>query len=69
VVPRYNREESEALRNRRDTRSHRATLLHSPELLAELAAAVRSAAPEGERWRGRTVAAWMSQRLGRPISV
>jgi hypothetical protein len=41
----------------------------SPEGLRELAAAVRGAAPEGAEWTGRTVAAWMSQQLGRPVSV
>jgi transposase len=35
------------------------------ELVAALAA---GGAPEGERWTGRTVAAWISQRLGRHVS-
>jgi transposase len=34
------------------------------ELVAALAA---GGAPEGERWSGRTVAAWISQRLGRRV--
>ncbi len=34
----------------------------------ELAAALAAgSAPEGERWSGRTVAAWISQRLGRCV--
>src|SRR5262249_35024371 len=34
----------------------------------ELAAALQAGgAPEGERWSGRTVAAWISQRLGRRV--
>ena len=57
------------MRNRRYTHSQRAAPLLSPALLAELAEAVRGPAPEGEYWIGRTVAAWMSERLGRPISV
>ena len=50
-------------RNRQYTHSHRAALLLSPEQLAELAAAVRGPAPEGDAWLGRTVAAWVRQRL------
>lgn len=33
------------------------------------AAAVRGPAPEGDSWLGRMVAAWISEWLGRPISV
>jgi hypothetical protein len=69
VVRRYNLEGPEAMHNRRYTHSHRAAPLLSPALLAELAEAVRGPAPEGEHWLGRTVAAWMSVRLGRPVSV
>ena len=66
---RDNAEGPEALRNRPYTHSHRAQPLRSPEQLAELAEAVRGPAPEGDHWLGRTVAGWMRQRLGRPISV
>lgn len=69
LVRRYNAAGPSAMRNRRYTHSHRAAPLLSPALLAELAEAVRGPAPEGEYWLGRTVAAWMSERLGRPISV
>jgi hypothetical protein len=73
VVRRYNREGPEALHNRRFTHSHRATPPLSAEQRAEqraeLAKAVRGPAPEGEQWLGRTVAAWMSERRGRPVSV
>ncbi len=69
VVRRYNEQGPEAMRNRQYTHSHRATPLLAPEQLAELAAAVRGPAPEGDEWLGRTVAAWMSQKLGRPVSV
>jgi hypothetical protein len=55
--------------NRQYTHSHRAEPLLSAEQLAELAEAVRGPAPAGEHWLGRMVAAWMSARLGRPISV
>jgi Homeodomain-like domain len=69
LVRRYNTEGPEAMRNRRYTHSHRPAPLLSPALLAELADAVRGPAPAGEHWLGRTVAEWMSQKLGRPISV
>jgi transposase len=69
LVRRYNAQGPEAMRNRQYTHSHRPALLLSGEQLAELAEAVRGPAPEGEYWLGRTVAAWMSQKLGRPISV
>jgi transposase len=69
LVRRYNREGPEAMRNRQYTHSHRAQPLLSPEQLAELAEAVRGPAPEGDHWLARTVAAWISQKLGRPVSV
>lgn len=69
VAQRYNAEGPASMHNRRMTHSHRAALLLSPSLLAERAAAVRGPAPEGGEWLGRTVAAWMSARLGRPVSV
>jgi hypothetical protein len=57
------------MRNRRYSHSQRTTPLLSAAQVAELAAAVRGPAPEGDEWLGRTVAAQMSQRLGRPVSV
>jgi transposase len=69
VVRRYNGDGPEAMRNRRYTHSHRAAPLLSAAQLAELAEAVRGPAPEGAYWIGRTVAAWMSAKLGRPVSV
>jgi transposase len=66
---RYNAEGPAGMTNRQYTRSHRAAPLLSAEQLAELARAVRGPAPEGDEWLGRTVAAWMSQKLGRPVSV
>ena len=69
LVRRYNSEGPEAMRNRRYTHSHRAAPLVSAADLAELAVAVRGPAPEGDDWLGRSVAEWMSVKLGRPISV
>ena len=69
LVRRYNEQGPAAMHNRQDTHAHRPRLLLSAEHLAELAEAVRGPAPEGEYWLGRSVAAWMSHKLGRPISV
>jgi transposase len=69
VARRYNQEGPRGMQNRRYTHSHRAQPLLAPDQLADLAAAVRGPAPEGDDWLGRTVAAWMSGRLGRPVSV
>jgi hypothetical protein len=69
IARRYNVSGPTGMHNRRVTHSHRAAPLLSPELLAELAAAVRGPAPEGDEWLGRSVAEWMSTRLGRQVSV
>jgi transposase len=67
IAKRYNAEGADGMRNRQYTHSHRAQPLLSAEQLAELAAAVRGPAPDRDEWVGRTVAEWMSQRLGRPV--
>src|SRR5215831_13766166 len=69
LAKRYNAEGPVGRTNRQYTHSHRAKPLLSDEQLGELAEAVRGPAPEGEKWLGRTVAAWMSAKLGRPVSV
>jgi transposase len=69
IAKRYNSDGAEGMRNRQYTQSHRGQLLLSPELLAELAEAVRGPAPEGDEWLGRTVAEWIAEKLGRPVHV
>jgi transposase len=69
IAKRYNAEGPAGMHNRQYTHSHRGQPLVSPELLAELAEAVRGPAPEGDEWLGRTVAAWIAEKLGRPIHV
>ena len=69
IAKRYNVQGPAGMTNQQYTHSHRAAPLLSDEQLAELAEAVRGPAPEGDHWLGRTVAAWMSAQLGRPISV
>lgn len=69
IAKRYNVEGPAGMTNRQYTQSHRAAPLLAPDQLTELAVAVRGPAPEGDEWLGRTVAAWMSQRLGRSVGV
>ncbi len=69
IAKRYNAEGPAGMTNRQSTHSHRAAPLLSAAQVAELAEAVRGPAPEGDKWLGRTVAAWISARLGRPVSV
>jgi transposase len=69
IAKRYNAEGAEGMHNRQSTHSRRAAPLLAGEQLAELAAAVRGPAPEGDEWLGRTVAEWMTQKLGRPVSM
>jgi hypothetical protein len=67
VVKRYNALGPEAMTERRRTHSRRHPLAVSEEQRADLLAAVEGPPPRGDRWTGRRVAEWMSQRLGRPI--
>jgi transposase len=69
IAKRYNAEGADGMHNRQYTHSHRAQPLLNAEQLGELAQAVRGPAPEGDEWVGRTVAEWMSRRLGRSVSA
>jgi hypothetical protein len=69
IARRYNQQGPAGIVNRSPTHSHWAPLLLLPEQLAELATVIRGLAPEGDLWIGRTVAAWISSKLGRPVSV
>jgi transposase len=66
IARRYNTDGPEGVRDRRH-----AMCIGRPALpashLTDLRAAVASPHPEGDRWCGRTVAAWLSQRLGRQV--
>ena len=68
IAQRYNQQGPDGVKDlRRQPRPSSAQLLsvaQRDELAAALAA---GAAPEGERWSGRTVDAWISQRLGRCV--
>jgi len=68
IAKRYNIEGPAGMVNRKRTQPRRRPLLLSSAQLAELRHALSEPAPEGERWTSRTVAEWMSQRLGRPVA-
>lgn len=67
IAQRYNTEGPDGVRDRRH-----ALCAGRPDLsgaqLTELAAAVAGPHPEGDRWCGRTVAQWLTERLGRPVN-
>lgn len=72
LAKRYNIEGPAGMRNRARISSHR----QEPLLSAEQQEALRQAlagpppgAPLTTRWSGRLVAAWMSERLGRPVAT
>jgi transposase len=66
IARRYNARGPDGVKDqRRLTRPHRQLL--STAHHEELRAALSGPAPLHDRWNGRTVAAWMAQRLGRPI--
>jgi transposase len=68
IAKRYNTEGPTGMHNRRHTTSHRAppalNLVQQEELRATLAVAVA----RRERWTGSDVAAWISERIGRPVA-
>ena len=68
IAKRYNAEGPAGMVNRRHIWTRRTPSLLSTTQLEELRQALSGPAPEGERWSSRTVAAWMSARLGRPIA-
>ena len=60
------------MRNRARLTSHRQEPLLSVEQQEELRQALAGPPPGGTpttRWSGRLVAAWMSERLGRPVAL
>jgi transposase len=68
IAKRYNEQGPDGMRNRRHTTSYRPAPILSADLQEELRAAFSQAAAQNQRWTGTDVAAWMSQRLGRPVS-
>ncbi len=68
IAKRYNEQGPAGMQNRRHTTSYRPPPVLSPALQEELRAALAEAAARDEPWTGGDVAAWMAQRLGRPVS-
>ncbi|HEV7216962.1 MAG TPA: winged helix-turn-helix domain-containing protein [Chloroflexota bacterium] len=66
IASRYNRQGPEGIGDRRHGNRGTPRLLSS-EQEAELVRALEGPAPDGGLWSGPKVAAWMRQRLGRPI--
>jgi transposase len=70
IARRFNDGGEEALVNHRKiSRPSPHALLATPERLDALRAALAGPAPRGDVWDGRTVAAWLSARAGRPVSA
>jgi hypothetical protein len=68
IAKRYNDEGPAGMVNRRHTTSYRPPPVLSPELQEELRRLLAEAAARDEPWMGSDVAAWMVERLGRPVS-
>src|SRR5258708_26047310 len=68
IAKRYNEEGPAGMHNRRHTTSYRPPTVLSPALQEELRQALAAAAGRDERWTRTEVAAWMAERLGRPVS-
>lgn len=66
ILRRYNAEGPAGLVDRRHANPGQRPLL-TPTLRAELAEALTGLAPDGGLWTCRKVAAWMADRLGRPV--
>jgi transposase len=70
IARRFNDEGAEGLVNhRKRSRPSPHALLASPEQLDELRTILAGPAPHADGWNGRRVAAWLSVRAGRRVSV
>lgn len=67
IVHRSNTEGPDGVRDRRQTNPGHRPLL-TPALREELRAALETDPPDGGLWTSPKVAAWMAQRLGRPVA-
>src|SRR5260370_30313473 len=67
IARRYNQDGPDGVKDRRHQSRPSAPLLTASQQNEMVAALAASFAPEGDRWSGRTVADWISQRLGRRV--
>jgi transposase len=68
IIRRYNAEGPDALVDQRTAHRGGNPPLLSPALKDELAAALEAPPPDGGCWTCHQVAAWMADRLGRPVA-
>jgi Homeodomain-like domain len=68
IAKRYNEQGLAGMVNRRHTTPYRPPPVLSADLQEELRRLLAEAAARNAQWTGREVAAWMAQRLGRPVS-
>jgi hypothetical protein len=68
IAKRYNEHGPAGMQHRRHTTSYRPPPVLSPALQEELRGLLAAAAAKQEPWTGTDVAAWMMERLGRPVS-
>jgi transposase len=68
LAKRYNTQGPAGMHNRRHTTSHRTPPLVPAALQEELRQVLAEAAARHEHWTGGEAAAWIAQRLGRPVS-
>src|SRR5258708_14031221 len=66
IVRRYNRDGPDGVRDRRHRAGERRLLLPEKQQ-GPLREALAAPHPAGDRWCGRTVAAWIGERLGRRV--
>jgi transposase len=70
LAKRYNAEGPSGMRNRARTDSYRRPPMLDAAQQEELRTALQGPPPSGhELWTARLVAAWMRERLGRPVAV
>jgi transposase len=70
IARRYNEQGPAGMHNRQHTTSWRPAPMLSVQLQEELRQAIAGPAPDhSKRWTARAVAAWISQKLGRPVRV
>src|SRR5258705_3204951 len=67
IARRYNQQGPEGVKDLRHQSRPSIPLLSAAQQDALVAALAAGGAPEGDRWSGRTVAGWISQRLGRHV--